>query len=472
MNLRIISVVAIAASLLVHSPLAFAQASTDGEVDDIKQTLEELRLRVAELEADETARKRGQTDAADSDQPRSPGEEAEAAVRRGHKSPVIYRHAMNDRQAAAARAGDYTLDPDYRGFIPIPNTVGLIKFNARPRADFMGDTGNPGTDFRFVPSKFPASSDRGWQFSGNSNASQLRVEVRAPSLEGDFRFFYQNDFFGSNSSNMNYRLQHLYGEFHGVVGGFTFGVFEDPDAWPDTVDYEGPNSVIFSRRTVAQYKMSLADDWVITMALEDPDIYIDTTADPGNARQRSRAPDGGVALRWTPGDYGHVRASAILRSLSVDGDQLSDDDALGWGFNTSGSLRLTSNDTFQFWFVYGRGIAGMGNDTSFLNSDAAFDSSGDLKALEYYSTMVAVTHAWSPKWRSTATHGYVYLDNTHPQPGDTYHKSHYASLNLVYQVFKRARIGLEGLYGYKEVKDGRDNDIFRIQLGLSFSLFD
>jgi hypothetical protein len=33
----------------------------------------------------------------------------------------------------------------------------------------------------------------------------------------------------------------------------------------------------------------------------------------------------------------------------------------------------------------------MGNDTSFVNSDAAFDSDGNLVALDYGSAMLALT---------------------------------------------------------------------------------
>ena len=43
-------------------------------------------------------------------------------------------------------------------------------------------------------------------------------------MKGTPRFYYQNDFFGSNDSHMNYRLQHLYGEYAGFLTGFTFGV--------------------------------------------------------------------------------------------------------------------------------------------------------------------------------------------------------------------------------------------------------
>ena len=93
----------------------------------------------------------------------------------------------------------------------------------------------------------------------NANATQLRLDVRAPELGGNFRFYYQNDFFGSGSDtgDMKYRVQHLYGQFYGFKAGFTYGVWEDPDSWPDTVDYEGPNAVIFSRRPVAQYTYRL-----------------------------------------------------------------------------------------------------------------------------------------------------------------------------------------------------------------------
>jgi len=505
MRFPIAQTVALVTLALVAPAAASAAADTSEEVAEIKRLLKEqaemirvLEARIEELEGgkesplapvsapaeeevgtaqpatppspvDEPADEG--TETAESGAPTSPVEEVEEAVRRGQRAPVVYRNTLNDHQTAAARAGDYTLDPEYRGFFPIPNTAVLVKLNAKPRVDFFGDSGDPGTDFRFVPAKFPASNEDGWQFSGNANGSQLIMDVRAPSVEGTPRFYYQSDFFGSNDKQMNYRLQHLYGEFAGFLTGFTFGVFEDPDAWPNTVDYEGPNSVIFARRALAQYKHQFAENWELTLSLENPDIYVDTTGDLA-ADQRSRAPDGGFAVRWSHPDYGHVRMSTLFRSIAVDGGVFDDDDVFGWGINASGNLRLTSRDNAQFWFVYGEGIGGMGNDTSFVDSDAAFTASGELEALEYWSTMIALTHQWSPRWSSTLTHGYVNLENTALQAGDAYHKTHYGSVNLVYQMFKRMRIGLEGLYGYKEVNDGRDDDIFRIQLGVAFALFD
>jgi len=178
-------------------------------------------------------------DAASGEVP-SPLEEAERKIY-GKRYPVVFRDALNDRQTPAARPSDYTMDPDYRGFILVPHTVVMLKLNAKPRVDFIADSANPGTEFRFVPALFPPSTNgavagvqpqSGWQFGANANGSQLVMDVQAPSIEGTPRFYYQNDFFGSNTNPMNYRLQHLYGEYAGILAGFTYGVFEDPDAWP------------------------------------------------------------------------------------------------------------------------------------------------------------------------------------------------------------------------------------------------
>jgi hypothetical protein len=123
--------------------------------------------------------------------------------------------------------------------------------------------------------------------------------------------------------------------------------------------------------------------------------------------------------------------------------------------------------------VYGEGVGGMGNDASFVNSDAAFTSDGSLEALPYWSAMIGLTHRWNDQLRSTFSYGYVNLDNTDGQAETFYHTSHYASANLIWQLRQRLSIGLEGLYGIKEARNGVDSgDHWRVQVGLVYSLFD
>jgi DcaP outer membrane protein len=191
---------------------------------------------------------------------------------------------MDDQQEAAPRPNDLTLDPKYRGFVPIPNTPVLIKFNAKRRVDFTEDPQNTGNRDRFVTAQIPVDGDffqgEGKQFNVNAKGSQLSLDVRAPELPGSPRFYYHNDFFGSGGADLNFRVRQLYGQIFNVVLGQSFSVFEDPDAWPDTVDYEGPNSAIFARRPLVRYQWQVAKKWQLNFGLEKPSSEVDTSIDP------------------------------------------------------------------------------------------------------------------------------------------------------------------------------------------------
>jgi hypothetical protein len=479
---------AIIAVTVCTTPAARAQTAAEFEqlktmVEQLHKTIEAQNARIAELE---------RAKAAPAPPAFMPGLTAEtspslrtvekiaAGETVGQQSPVTYRGALNDQQEAASRPRDFTLDPKYQGFIPIPNTPALIKFNAKPHLDMTLDNRNAGNQNRFVPASFPLRGsdeyDGSAQFNMNANATQLRLDVRAPELADNFRFYYQNDFFGSGSDtgDMKYRVQHLYGQLYGFKAGYTYGVFEDPDSWPDTVDYEGPNAVIFSRRPVAQYTLAWNDNWNTTFGVENPDIYVDTDSGPNaGGSSRTRMPDLGFNTRYEKAGFGHLQFSTLFRELGAR-DSLGDEHhVFGWGVNLSAGIDLTKKDSLQLLGVYGEGVGGQGNDAGFLNSDAAFDSGGELEAMPYWSLMAGLTHRWNDQFRSTITYGYVNLDNASGQVDTFYHTSQYASANVIWQLRKRLSVGLEGLYGTKEARNGEESgDHWRAQVGMVYSLFD
>jgi hypothetical protein len=440
----------------------------------MEQTMEQMKAKIEELEKQNAARPAPTTNATAASPSYRAIEKIAEGQSVGAQSPVTYRDSLNDHQEAAARPRDYTLDPQYRGFIPVPNTPALIKLNAKPRLDMTSDNQNTGDKYRFVPAKFPLQGvpQSGYggseQFNLNANASQFRLDVRAPEMPGDFRFYYQNDFFGSDTSDMKYRLQHMYGQFYGFLGGYTYGVFEDPDSWPDTVDYEGPNAMIFARRAVAHYTFSFSDEWNATLGVEAPDHHVD-----GASSVQTVMPDLGYNVRWEKEGVGHVQFSNLYRAIGARSGTGDSEQVFGWGLNLSAGLDLTRNDQLQLLGVYGDGIGYLGNDTSFLNSDAAYTSSGNLEALPYWSGSIGLTHRWNERFRSTVTYGYVNLHNSSGQASTFYNYSHYASGNLVWQLRKRLSVGLEGLYGFQEASGGfNSGDLYRVQLGLVYSLFD
>jgi hypothetical protein len=480
---RLVSGLAASVALGVFTtPIARAQSSEElqqlkATMQQMQKSMEEMQKKIAELEKEKAA-----AAAKSAIERTSPSYQALEKVAAGQPigtaSPVGQRPALNDQQEGAQRPKDFTLDPTYRGFLPIPNTPGLIKFNAKPRVDITSDTRNSGNPDRFVPAQIPVQGQAGYggseQFNVNARGSQLSVDVRAPEIPGNFRFYYNNDFFGSGSG-MQYRLKQLYGQFYNITAGFTYSCFEDPDAWPDTVDFEGPNAVIFARRALVRYMLPLSDAWQVNFGIEAPGAEVDGNSTTRTINQVNSAPDGTMNVRWENAKWGHVQLGGVARSIGAKdtgtGPGVGNQSVLGWGLNLASSINVCEHDSFQTQLTVGEGIFRYMND-DFVNNDAAFDSSGNLKAIPCFGATAGYTHQWSDVLRSTATYGYVHLNNETSQGGAAYDTTHYASLNLVWQLRKRLSIGLEGLYGKKETQNGATGDVWRIQMGMVYSLFD
>ncbi|MBI5505820.1 MAG: hypothetical protein HY899_13560 [Deltaproteobacteria bacterium] len=467
---RVVFLAVFAAVTIRSEPL---QAG-DPEVEELRRQIKILTERVDQLEREKAAPQSQAPAAAPSTATSTASPAPAPAEVVGNTSPVSARRSMNDQQEAAPRPGDLTLDPKYRGFSPVPNTPVMIKFNAKPRTDATYDNHDSGNDDRFVTAQIPVDGDSNEGGNGvfniNARASQLRLDVRAPGVAGSPRFYYENDFFGSGGGEFPYRLRHLYGQIYNVIVGQTYSIFEDPDVWPDTVDYEGPNSAIFARRPLLRYQQPLGDQWQLNLGIEQPQAEVDASIDP-DASGKNRAPDGGFNLRWERSEVGHVQFASIFRDIGVRGPIVGEQNVFGWGVNLSSVFNLAERDSVQSQVTYGEGLFRFSND-DFQNNDAAFDSSGDLEALAYLGAMLGYTHHWSEEWRSTLSYGYVHLDNAASQAGDAYHQTHYGSINVMWQLRKRLSVGLEELYGWKETKDGSSGDAFRTQLGLVYAIFD
>jgi len=462
--------IAVAAIFLAAGFVGSARAeSQQAEIDKLKKALEQMQKTIDQQNKKIQEIEKAQTKAPPA---AAPAPEAAAEVT-GPASPVTERGTLKDEQQAAPRPDNLTLDPKYRGFLRIPHTPVLIKFNAKPRVDMTYDNQNAGDDNRFITARIPVDGDpsKGGKpvFNINAKGSQLRIDVRAPEVAGSPRFYYENDFYGSGGGEFPYRIRHLYGEIYNVIVGQTYSVFEDPDIWPDTVDFEGPNSAIFARRPLLRYQHRIGDEWQLNFGIEQPEAEVDTSSEP-EASGRNTAPDAGFNARWERSGVGHVQFASIFRDIGVRDSTAGNQDVFGWGLNLSGGFDTIGRDTLQTQLTYGEGLFRYCND-DFQNNDAAFDSDGNLEAIPYFGGMLGYTHHWNDSFRSTLSYGYVHLDNTASQEGDAYHVTHYGSLNLMWQLRQRLSVGIEQLYGFKEAKDGSDGDVFRTQLGLVYSIF-
>lgn len=459
--------------------------ASDGEVEELKRAVRQmqemidaLNRKIEKLEAGSAAPvvpPAAQAPATPKEKKKEepiaemPEPSGEAAL--GYAANVLSPQGVGSQQAIA---------PDYRGFFRVPSTKALIRFNAKPRVDFTFDTDNAGDDNRFIPGKIPVSGDPakggGTVFNVNGKGSQLIIDLRAPTMSGSPRFYFQNDFYGSGGGEFDPRMQQFWGSIYDVTVGQTFSPFEDPDIWPDTVDYEGPNSMIFARFPLVRYKLNLNNTWALNGGVTQPESQV-SDFDGELVESINHAPDFAFNVRGESEELGHVQLGSVFRIIGARSESFGSHEVFGWGLNLSGTLNVPvpwgggSSDLLGAQLTYGEGLGRYGNDSSFFDTDAAFDSRGSLEALPYFGAFVGYTHRWLPDWRSTATYGYVNVDSKGTQGPDAYHQTQYVSLNLIWQLRERLSVGIEGLYGDNQKESGASGDVFRTQVGVAYSLF-
>ena len=443
-------------------------------VESLQKTVQQLNTRIQVLEQEKSAvpvpQAQVQPPPAQQAQAAAPAQEA---IPEGHASPITLRDSFNNEQLAAPRLNDLTVDPKYEGFFRIPNSPVIMQFNAKPHLDLMEDNRNSGDQSRFVTATIPmeGSPDYGGgsRFNMNAKATNMSWDVRAPSMEGSPRFFVQIDFFNSENPKLDLRWKQIYAQYYNFVIGQTITLFEDPDVWPDTVDYEGPNSMIFARQPVVHYLLRLSPEWNMTLGAEKPDSQVSPYYG-ASITGTNRIPDLGFNIRWERAKAGHVQFAGMVRDLGARSPVWGDKTVLGWGANLSGVFDVGKRDSLQGQLTYGEGIGRYSND-AFSNMDAAFTTDGELKALPYFGGFFGYTHWWNEKLRTTLTYGYVDLQDELSMGPDAYHRTNYASLNAVYQFRKKMTFGWEVLWGKKQQQNLLSGDVWRLQFGIAYKLF-
>ena len=123
----------------------------------------------------------------------------------------------------------------------------LIRFGGFAKVDFIQDFDFVGNEDQFKVNSIPIEGDPDRQLGGGTNISarqpRFTLDVTGGSDACTPRAYVEGDFFGSGNA---FRLRHGSGEWRGLLGGQTWTTFQDITARPFTLDYEGPDSEVFS----------------------------------------------------------------------------------------------------------------------------------------------------------------------------------------------------------------------------------
>jgi hypothetical protein len=369
---------------------------------------------------------------------------------------------------AAPRVDNAPLDPRFPGFFRLPGTPTFMKIGGYFKTDFIYDGKPAGDPERFIPSSFPVGQPGVNNTTVSIRPTRMNLDFRVPVKElGDVRFYVEADFFGSNSTSP--RLRHAYTQAKNFLIGQTFSNFQDPDAGPDGLDFQGPNSQVAIRNPQFRYTHPLGEKTSLSFAVEKASSDIAFKTPEFSAQPNSPGPDGTVKFRWE-NDGGHIQVAGLFRAIGAYLPNGKADSVFGWGVMIAGAQKVAGKDTLTYQIAYGDGIERYLNDTSGLGIDAAVVSTSQpyLRATPVIAPYLGYQHYWSSKVRSSAIYGFDQVNNTAYQSGSTYHNSNYMAGNLIWNVFGSLNVGGEFLYGWVEKKDGSSVNAPRIMFSAKY----
>jgi hypothetical protein len=363
------------------------------------------------------------------------------------------------------------------------------------QADAIYDFGrmNPDWDDAFRPSKI-ANPEGIYGSDGQASVSvkQSRFGVKGtmPTAEGHdpVNFVFEFDLFGvgSDAGQTTFRLRKAYGEWGSLLVGQTNSIFMDIDVFPNTIDYWGPDGMVFWRNVQIRWTPWKTEHSSFAIGIEEPSNDVDAgqirEIDPTlgeNIQSDEKVPN--LVAHWrTAGDWGHVQVAGILRDLGYDTKGTQNNkpkgSVTGWGANLSGTINTIGRDKILWQYVYGHGIAAYMNDGGMdlapqgpLPSEADPDGNAHAEAVPLTGIVAYYDHYWNDKFSTSIGYSTTYVNNTNWQTPDTYKKGQYTSVNLLYYPVPNVMMGGEVLWGDLEYKDGSTQDDTRVQFSVKYS---
>lgn len=402
-------------------------------------------------------------------------------------SPVEYygtetrtRQTAGENEVGAPRIDNEPLSPELRGFFHLPGTSTYMKFGGFVKTDLFYDLNYAGTYYgAYVPSSFPSSPT---PHSENSTVSmrptRFTWETRQGTLDNsgkEVKVYFEFDFL-SNYDRNSIRLRQFYGQYGNFLAGQAWSAFSDPDAFPDTLEFEGPPGIIAVRSPQFRYTQPFSKHHSAGISVEKSGTDTPFSTQFGAPIGTSKWPDLVGFYRYENND-GHLYFAGLFRNV---GGIVPNEQALNlarhtgaFGASLSGVWGIPigaagQKDNVVFQLVLGKGISNYYNDNFGLGTDVGFAADGHLVATPTGAGSVGYTHYWSKLLRSTASYGTVRINSPVSDPGTTYHVSQYATVNLIVQPTVRFLFGAEYIYGSLERKNDFKWIAPRIQASMTY----
>jgi hypothetical protein len=367
-------------------------------------------------------------------------------------------------------------DEEWKGSFGVKGANTRMKIGGFAELDVIHDTDAIASKGQFVTSTIAtdgAAKNDGadGQTNFSVNPTRIYLETRTPIEKYKVTTFVSMDFYGDAMDvSPEPRMRQAYGEISNILfggdimAGQAWTTFADLEAFPNVLDFQGPNSFFGTRQPLLRWTRGVGKGLKLMIAAETPDNHIIEEADSLTAW-----PDGVVSMVWDETAF-HLMGSFIGRDLRSSYEDGPTETAFGWGTSISGKVKMpfiAAKDFMTFSATYGEGIGSNFNDQPL---DAIFDTNNSkLEAVPVFGYFVSYEHSWSPQLNSTVVYGFLEADNLDFQSSDSFKETQYSSANLAWLPVQNLLIGIEGLWGKREDKDGTDGSDFRTLFTTKYS---
>ena len=339
------------------------------------------------------------------------------------------------------------------------------------------------------PTKLPSGPDDIANFAPEGKIyagvrqSRFGIKTSTPTPLGDLKTQFEFELFGTgvDAGQTTFRLRHAYGELGQFGAGQTWSPFMDIDVFPNSLEYWGPNSMVFFRNVQIRWMPIRSDSTRLTFALERPGasadggVYADRVELQG-VKPKFNLPDLSWSARFIR-KWGYVQAAGIFRKISWV-DTVPDDinltgSAFGWGLNLTSNVKFSQKDVGRFAFIYGHAIQNYLNDAPIdigVETNAG-DPTRPVKgvALPALGVVSFLDHNWSDRFSTAIGYSMLNIDNSDAEKPSDFHQGHYALANLLYHPVPSVTIGSEFQYGRRvNFSDGFNVNDYRVQFSFKY----
>jgi hypothetical protein len=255
----------------------------------------------------------------------------------------------------------------------------------------------------------------------------------------------------------------------------------DIDVFPNTLEYWGPNGMVFFRNVQMRWMPIRSKRGSVTIALERPGasgdqgIYADRI-ELANIRPRFNFPDLSGNARIVR-NWGYVQMAGIVRKIGwidTSGNAVNlGGSVVGWGLNFTSNLNLSKNNVAKLAFAYGAGVENYMNDApvdvGIKNNPPGSPVPIKGVALPVLGVVSFLDHTWNEHFTSSVGYSMLNIENSSAQRPSDYHQGHYAVGNLLYHPIPRVTMGGEFQFGRRvNFSDGFNVNDYRMQFSFKF----